>query len=87
MKFLHFEVCYHQGIEFAIENGLAVFEPGHGGEHKYRRGFVPKLTYSNHWLSHPGLHRALHEHSKKEAEWVHKQVRLLTEQAPYRSSD
>lgn len=87
VKFLHFEVCYHQGIEFAIENKLSVFEPGHGGEHKYRRGFTPEITYSNHWLAHPGLHQALHRHSNKEAKWVHEQVALLDEQSPYRTEE
>ncbi|WP_374351038.1 GNAT family N-acetyltransferase, partial [Chitinimonas sp.] len=36
---LHFELCYHQGIEFAIERGLQVFEGGAQGEHKLARGF------------------------------------------------
>ncbi len=31
---LHFETCYHQGIEYCIERGLARFEPGTQGEHK-----------------------------------------------------
>lgn len=25
---LHFELCYYQGIEFAIEQGLTYFDPG-----------------------------------------------------------
>lgn len=48
---LHFEACYYQGIEFAIERGLQVFEPGAGGEHKIARGFVPIETQSTHWLN------------------------------------
>ena len=39
---LHFELCYHQGIEFCIERGIARFEPGTQGEHKVSRGFVPR---------------------------------------------
>ncbi|MGH8261079.1 MAG: GNAT family N-acetyltransferase, partial [Steroidobacteraceae bacterium] len=31
---LHFETCYHQGIEFCIERGIERFEPGTQGEHK-----------------------------------------------------
>ena len=38
---LHFEACYHQGVEFCIERGLTGFEPGAQGEHKVSRGFVP----------------------------------------------
>ncbi len=48
---LHFEACYYQGIEFAIEKELAVFDPGAQGEHKIQRGFEPTLTYSQHWLT------------------------------------
>lgn len=48
---LHFEACYYQGIEFAIEQGLQRFEPGAGGEHKIARGFEPVITQSAHWLA------------------------------------
>jgi predicted N-acyltransferase len=79
VRFLHFEVCYYRAIEDAIERGLAVFEPGHGGGHKYRRGFVPTLTWSNHRLAHPGLHDALRRYSAEEAEAVREEAGLLTE--------
>ena len=45
---LHFELCYYQGIEFAIAQGLGYFDPGTQGEHKLIRGFVPSKTYSLH---------------------------------------
>ncbi|WP_210395458.1 GNAT family N-acetyltransferase [Motiliproteus sediminis] len=45
---LHFEVCYYQGIEFAIEQRLARFDPGTQGEHKLIRGFEPMITRSLH---------------------------------------
>jgi predicted N-acyltransferase len=48
---LHFEVCYYQGIEYAIERGLRFFDPGTQGEHKLVRGFSPVLTHSLHWLA------------------------------------
>jgi uncharacterized protein len=48
---LHFVVCYYEGIRFAIERGLDVFEPGAGGEHKRARGFVPTMTHSAHWIA------------------------------------
>src|SRR5919199_5822170 len=35
---LHFELCYYQAIEFAIERGLKLFEAGAQGEHKLARG-------------------------------------------------
>jgi len=70
VPFLHFEVCYHQAIEYAIAHGLAVFEPGHGGEHKYRRGFTPTLTYSNHQFFDPRLYAAFSQWTGREARAV-----------------
>ena len=57
--FLHFETCFYQGIEFCIEKGLSVFDPGAQGEHKIKRGFVPILTESYHWLAHPQFRQAV----------------------------
>lgn len=45
---LHFELCYYQGVEFAIEQGLSFFDPGTQGEHKLIRGFIPTTTHSLH---------------------------------------
>ena len=82
VKFLHFEVCYYQAVEECIRRGLSVFEPGHGGGHKYRRGFEPTLTWSSHWLADPRLHRGLAEYSADEAQHVIRQVETLREQSP-----
>ena len=53
--FLHFELCYYRAIDFAIEHGLQRVEAGAQGQHKIQRGYLPKPTYSAHWLSHAGL--------------------------------
>ena len=34
IPFLHFAVCYYEGIRHCIERGLDVFEPGAGGERR-----------------------------------------------------
>lgn len=52
---LHFEACYYQGIEFCLEKGLSLFDPGTQGEHKLVRGFAPQRVRSLHYLVHPGL--------------------------------
>jgi predicted N-acyltransferase len=57
--FLHFETCYYQGIDYAIARGLQRFDGGAQGEHKIQRGFEPVITYSNHWLAHPGFRNAI----------------------------
>lgn len=77
VRFLHFEVCYYQPIEWCIAQGIDVFEPGHGGGHKYRRGFRPEVTWSSHRLTHPGLHQALKDHTEREVMAVHAEVEHL----------
>ena len=51
VPYLHFAVCYYEGIRHCLERGLDVFEPGAGGEHKRPRGFVPTRTCSAHWIA------------------------------------
>jgi predicted N-acyltransferase len=51
IRFLHFEACYYHPIALAISEGVQVYEPGAGGDHKYARGFTPTLTCSAHWLA------------------------------------
>lgn len=56
---LHFEACYYQGIELAIQLRVKVFNPGTQGEHKIARGFQPTTTYSYHKINHPEFHSAI----------------------------
>jgi len=50
---LHFEVCYYAPIAWAIAQGLTRFDPGAGGSHKRRRGFVAEPRASLHRWSDP----------------------------------
>jgi hypothetical protein len=68
--YLHFAVCYYEGIRFAIERGLDVFEPGAGGEHKRARGFVPTLTRSAHWVADRRMRSVLIPWLERERERV-----------------
>jgi predicted N-acyltransferase len=45
---LHFEVCYYAPIAWAIERGMRRFDPGAGGSHKRRRGFLARPHASLH---------------------------------------
>jgi predicted N-acyltransferase len=48
---LHFEVCYYAPTAWAIERGIRHFDPGAGGSHKRRRGFVAQPRVSLHrWV-------------------------------------
>lgn len=74
IKYLHFNVCYYQGIEECIRRGLEVFEPGAGGEHKIARGFEPTCTYSAHLLKHPVLNAAVRDFLQRERTAVEEQL-------------
>ncbi|GAB3266738.1 GNAT family N-acetyltransferase [Chitinimonas naiadis] len=82
---LHFELCYHQGIEFAIERGLAAFEGGAQGEHKLARGFEAVGTQSWHWLANPQLAKAVGRFLERESEGMNHYLDELDERAPYRA--
>ncbi len=84
---LHFEACYYQGLEYAIERGLAVFEPGAQGEHKIQRGFIPTSTYSAHWLSDPGFSRAINRFVAQEQLMMGDYMAELCEHLPFRHPD
>lgn len=59
--FLHFETCYYQGIDYAIQHQLERFDGGAQGEHKIARGFEPVVTYSNHWLARAEFQQAINQ--------------------------
>ena len=52
---LHFEVCYYAPIEWALKQGLKSFDPGAGGSHKRRRGFVARPHTSLHRWYEPQM--------------------------------
>jgi len=81
---LHFETCYYQGIEYCIEQGLKVFEPGTQGEHKISRGFVPTETWSAHWLSHPQFASAIDHYLDRERAHIDDYIRSVNDHVPYR---
>jgi predicted N-acyltransferase len=81
---LHFELCYYQAIEFAIERGLALFEAGAQGEHKLARGFLPTVTYSAHEIRHPVFRQAIERYIAEEREYVAHTVAEYASHDPYK---
>lgn len=67
---LHFETCYQQGIEYAIDHGLQVFEGGAQGEHKLARGLVPTATHSWHWLENTEFREAVDRFLERETDAI-----------------
>jgi len=84
---LHFETCYYQAIDFAIEKGLKTVEAGAQGGHKLARGYVPQTTYSAHWIAHPGLRQAIDEYLKRERHAVERENDYLSERTPFKKQN
>lgn len=84
---LHFEACYHQGIEHCLAHGIDRFEPGAQGEHKLARGFLPTTTHSRHWLAEPRFHEALKRWCAAEREATARYRESLGAHSPFRQRD
>ena len=83
---LHFELCYYQGIEFAIERGLTEFDPGVQGEHKILRGFEPVITTSLHYIDDARFREAVADFCRRESGAVRAYQEEARTVLPYRSS-
>ena len=84
--FLHFELCYYRAIEFAIEHKLARVEAGAQGEHKIQRGYLPRPTYSAHWIAHAGLRQAVGNFLQQERPAVEAHMQELATLSPYKQA-
>ncbi len=87
VPFLHFELCYYQAIDFAIAQGLKRVEAGAQGQHKIQRGYLPKPTYSAHWISHAGLREAIAGFLDHERPAMEMEMTELLEASPFREDN
>jgi predicted N-acyltransferase len=83
-RFLHFELCYYQAIEAAIELGLERVEAGAQGQHKIARGYEPVQTTSAHWIADPGFRKAVADFLDRERQGVAIDAGWLGGQTPFR---
>lgn len=82
---LHFEACYYQGLEYAIEHGLQRFEPGAQGEHKISRGFLPTETWSAHWIADDKFREAIANFLEHETEGMKQYIEELKQHSPFKT--
>ena len=82
--FLHFELCYYQAIDLAIERGLARVEAGAQGPHKLARGYEPVATTSAHYIAHPGFRAAVADFLERERAGVAADQLILGQHTPFR---
>jgi predicted N-acyltransferase len=84
--FLHFELCYYQAIDAAIELGLSRVEAGAQGGHKLARGYEPVQTWSAHWIADPGFRAAVSDFLERERAGIAQNQMYLAQRAPFRKA-
>jgi predicted N-acyltransferase len=85
MPYLHFELCYYQAIEWAIDHGLTQVQAGAQGEHKIARGYEPVITRSAHFIPNPSFRTAVADFLDGERAAIAQELEWLREALPYRS--
>ena len=85
-RFLHFEVCYYQAIDFAIQHNLKKVEAGAQGSHKVARGYLPQATYSAHWISDPNFKDAVKRFLDDERKYVEEDIAYIETRSPFSSN-
>lgn len=83
---LHFETCYYQGIDYCIQHGLRLFQPGAQGEHKISRGFLPTPTWSAHWIANAQFRELIARFLDHETRAMHEYIAELGQHAPFREN-
>jgi len=87
VPFLHFELCYYQAIEWAIDHGLARVEAGAQGQHKIARGYLPTAVYSAHFIADPALANAVARFLEAERREVQGEMDWLAEEySPFKAA-
>ena len=84
---VHFECCYYRLVEYAIDEGIQLFEAGAQGGHKLRRGFLPRVTHSAHMLTHPGLHDAVARFIDNETRSTVREIDALEDAGPFKDPE
>ncbi|AUH51923.1 GNAT family N-acetyltransferase [Chromobacterium sp. ATCC 53434] len=82
---LHFELCYYQGLEYAIAHRLRSFEGGAQGEHKLARGFEPERTVSAHYIADARFRDAIAGWLQRERAGVSDYVDQLFSHSAYKT--
>ncbi len=83
-RYLHFEICYYQAMDYAIRHGLKKVEAGAQGEHKLARGYIPVTTYSAHWIRNPSFRTAVADFLIHERDAVKENQKIFARFTPFR---
>lgn len=80
---LHFDACYYSPIEWAINNGISIFDPGAGGRHKKRRGFPATPNYSLHRFYDQRLSKILQSYIGRINDMEQQEIDYINQDLPF----
>ncbi|MCS5693854.1 GNAT family N-acetyltransferase [Cyanobium sp. FGCU-6] len=80
---LHFEVCYYAPIAWAIAEGLRCFDPGAGGRHKRRRGFLAEQRVSLHRWTDPRFDDLLRQWLPEANRAMEQEIEAVNAELPF----
>lgn len=83
---LHFDACYYTPIEWAIANGVKVFDPGAGGRHKKRRGFPATANTSLHRFYAPRLTQVFQRYIDEVNQMEQLEMDQINQDLPFKQS-
>ncbi len=80
---LHFEACYYQPIQWAISEGILMFDPGAGGRHKRRRGFPATPNHSLHRFYDQKMSQILRHYIGDVNEMEQQEIDAINQDLPF----
>ena len=80
---LHFEACYYQPIEWGINQGIKMFDPGAGGQHKKRRGFPATANHSLHRFYHGKMTQILRNYIQEINQMEQEEIEAINLDLPF----
>ena len=84
-RFLHYELTYYQGIEFAIERGFETFDGGPVGQHKPPRGLRPVPSLYAHRFANREFASLVEKGNSRRVEAVLAQIAALEDIYAFRT--
>ncbi|BBA79379.1 hypothetical protein RGRSB_0853 [cyanobacterium endosymbiont of Rhopalodia gibberula] len=80
---LHFEACYYQPIQWAIQEEISTFDPGAGGLHKQRRGFAATPNHSLHRFYDQKMSQILRLYIREVNDMEQEEINTINQNLPF----
>ncbi|WP_036478168.1 GNAT family N-acetyltransferase [Myxosarcina sp. GI1] len=84
---LHFEACYYKPIEWAIANGIKMYDPGAGGRHKKRRGFPATANHSLHRFYNRRMSQILQNYIDEVNQMEQAEIEAINNDLPFNKQE